>query len=464
MEQRLETQIKQAILNSKEYNALLDKLAKKTNKECEQANSEETVAVRIEFNLKEALMWHNFDFSPIREQNVKEKVRDKTVSKRIDSRFRNVICEYKKRITTDSLDENTKQLIDYIANISEQEHQPMYQYVGVLTDGIKIRFCTFSKTEPSLSPLLSLDKESFRELIKIYLSLDRKDLSSTHLLKDFSIDEKRDSATKLLARVLYHRLEKPTDKTFMLHSEWERLFQLASHNDNNLKRIKERNRVMSECFDITLKDFDSVKGLFSLQTAYTIVIKLVAYHVVSEIFFGNTNLKFSDLLKLDSQALRTRLEYIENGEIFSELGIANLLEGDFFSWFVYEGTWDIELYNAVRGCIQTLEIYDTNQSIFSKTNVHDLFNDLYQSIIPKEVRHSLGEYYTPNWLAEHVVANVEKPEHWRGLDPCAGSGTFVLKLIEEITKNPSSLNHQTLLKEVIGRVKAIDINPLAVLR
>lgn len=463
MEKKLENQIKKAILNSKEYNRLLADLADKTNRECEVANSEETVAIRIESNLKEALKWYSFDFAPIREHQVKETVRDKLVSKRIDSRFRNVICEYKKLITQGTLDENTNQLIEYISSLAKQEKQYMHHYIGILTDGRSIRFCMFTKNEARTSPLLTLNHETYREFVKIYLSLDRKDLSSTHLLKDFAISGLQESVTKKLARTLYTRLENPTEKTFMLHSEWERLFQLASKNENNNKKIKERKKAMSKCLGIPLSQFDSTKGLFALQTAYIIIIKLVAYNVVSEIFFGKTNLRFKDLLKLDSQALRTRLEQIENGDIFKDIGIINLLEGDFYSWYVYKGTWNTELYDTIRECIQILSVYDTNQSIFSKTNIHDLFNDLYQSIIPKEVRSSLGEYYTPNWLAEHVVKNTDKPQNWRGLDPCVGSGTFILKLIEEIIREDHKKTQNELLYEIFDRVKAIDINPLAVL-
>ena len=31
-------------------------------------------------------------------------------------------------------------------------------------------------------------------------------------------------------------------------------------------------------------------------------------------------------------------------------------------------------------------------------------NTLYESIIPQATRHQLGEYYTPDWLAEAIIA------------------------------------------------------------
>ena len=53
---------------------------------------------------------------------------------------------------------------------------------------------------------------------------------------------------------------------------------------------------------------------------------------------------------------------------------------------------------------------------------------LYHGLMPREIRHNLGEYYTPDWLAEHVLnelgyaGQIDK----RLLDPACGSGTFLV--------------------------------------
>ncbi len=58
----------------------------------------------------------------------------------------------------------------------------------------------------------------------------------------------------------------------------------------------------------------------------------------------------------------------------------------------------------------------------------DLFKDLYQDLFPRAMRHDRGEYYTPDWLAAHVLDQVGytgEPTQ-RLLDPSCGSGTFLL--------------------------------------
>jgi type I restriction-modification system DNA methylase subunit len=48
---------------------------------------------------------------------------------------------------------------------------------------------------------------------------------------------------------------------------------------------------------------------------------------------------------------------------------------------------------------------------------------LYESVIAAATRHSLGEYYTPDWLAGEIVdAVITDPLQQRVLDPACGSG------------------------------------------
>ncbi|MBN2577514.1 MAG: N-6 DNA methylase [Pirellulales bacterium] len=88
----------------------------------------------------------------------------------------------------------------------------------------------------------------------------------------------------------------------------------------------------------------------------------------------------------------------------------------------------------------------------------DLFQRLYQDLIPRPVRHVLGEYYTPEWLVEHVLDQLplETIPDVRVLDPACGSGAFLLGVIRRLRRlpHPETLWH---------RVRGIDVNPLAVL-
>lgn len=60
----------------------------------------------------------------------------------------------------------------------------------------------------------------------------------------------------------------------------------------------------------------------------------------------------------------------------------------------------------------------------------DLFGPLYGDLVPPSTRKGLGEYYTPEGVAERALALLEPPgDYWRGvrvLDPACGSGVFLV--------------------------------------
>ena len=145
----------------------------------------------------------------------------------------------------------------------------------------------------------------------------------------------------------------------------------------------------------------------------------------------------------------------------------NLLEGDFFSWYCSSNQWSGELGSLVQEVFKILTEYEDKRFFQSGENAQDLFRDLFPKIIPDKVRHSLGEFYTPSWLADNLINESIKlnkiGKGWKGLDPCAGSGTFVTILIKHILLETKGLSNKEKLNAVLARVKAIDLNPLAVL-
>ena len=83
------------------------------------------------------------------------------------------------------------------------------------------------------------------------------------------------------------------------------------------------------------------------------------------------------------------------------------------------------------------------------------------------MRHALGEYYTPRWLAEHVLDQVgyRGQADARLLDPTCGSGTFLLAALHRWRKNVLiSLRRDAihLAERDEYAVVGFDIHPLAV--
>ena len=112
----------------------------------------------------------------------------------------------------------------------------------------------------------------------------------------------------------------------------------------------------------------------------------------------------------------------------------------------------------------------------------DTLKDLYHAVIPRNIRHDFGEYYTPDWLARAVCEEVMDAD-WRRetiamavagqlsgpavLDPACGSGTFLYHatqlLLADAAKHPELVNSPEAQVEVVnGLVAGMDLHPVAV--
>ena len=112
----------------------------------------------------------------------------------------------------------------------------------------------------------------------------------------------------------------------------------------------------------------------------------------------------------------------------------------------------------------------------------DHLKDLYHAVIPRDIRHDFGEYYTPDWLARAVCEKV-LDEDWRKqvidaavagtivgpavLDPSCGSGTFLYHasklLLETAAEHPELKdNHAARVETVNLLVGGMDLHPVAV--
>ena len=143
-----------------------------------------------------------------------------------------------------------------------------------------------------------------------------------------------------------------------------------------------------------------------------------------------------------------------SGRGFHEAGIGGVVESDFFDWLLAsERGPDLVRRVALQASRFRLEDVQT-----------DVLKGLYESLIDTEQRHFLGEYYTPDWLAERMCAEViSDPINQRVLDPACGSGTFVFHAVRRLLSEAEQAGIST--RDAIGRacnqVFGIDVHPVS---
>jgi hypothetical protein len=144
-----------------------------------------------------------------------------------------------------------------------------------------------------------------------------------------------------------------------------------------------------------------------------------------------------------------------SGQRFEQAGISGVVEEDFFDWVIEVPGGESFVRSLARRLMR-----------FAWGDVeHDVMKVLYESVIPADQRHKLGEYYTPDWLAERMVIEVvDAPLEQRVLDPACGSGTFLFHAVRHYLEVAEAVGTppEEAIVGATRHVLGIDVHPLAV--
>ena len=143
-----------------------------------------------------------------------------------------------------------------------------------------------------------------------------------------------------------------------------------------------------------------------------------------------------------------------SGNKFDESGIHGVVEADFFDWVLEIGGGE----NFIRALARRLARFDW------KTVQQDILKVLYELVIGTETRKQLGEYYTPDWLAEKMVdETIGDPLQLRVLDAACGSGTFLFHAVRKYiaAAEAASTSLADTLDGVTKHVFGMDLHPVA---
>lgn len=456
----------QIIFDSAAYQTGVERVASNLLRECKGNPTEATIASAFERQLfyfvKTTFFGIDLNFNKEVGSN---EIKHKFIG-RMDAVSNGVVIEYKRPA-------KFSQHVDIKKAISQLEGylcQLQDDFDGIVTDGQHICFVTPDDCDYMESSIAPINRQTIDSVVRLLIGSSRKAFVSKNVLANFTLND-HSNPTYRLAQGLFAAIKRETSsRTMMLYEEWLTLFHLSDADNGKNKDIIARRRVLGEFFsqDFSSNDLD-YKALFALQTTYAIVVKLIACKVIGHIAYRENIQYFSDLSNINSEDLADFLRNLEDGYVYTTGGVHNLLEGDFFSWYCDKSQWTVELFEPIRNIISQIETYAGIAS--SRYNTLDVFKDLYMDFIPKEVRHSLGEYYTPDWLADQIVDKAItrcNNSRWCGVDPCCGSGVFVLSMIRHIIGNANPATMDTsdkdhLVDEILSRVAGVDINPLSVL-
>jgi type II restriction/modification system DNA methylase subunit YeeA len=399
---------------------------------------------------------------------------------RVDALYGHVIIEYKapgKLASASDIQRARQQVIDYIKAESRGKVE-WARYLGVIVSD-KVAFVRYdARTDVWITRgPYEIRREVVVKLVEALRGLRRKPLDADHLITDFGL---KSPLTKQTINILYRKLlGSRGPRTSLLFEDWGRLFRQATgYSPEELEELPELARELGLTGKV---NFDAL--IFSIHTYYALLMKLMAAEIVY--LYGGGKFYRSYIAELDDafsregvEGLRKALAELEGGGVFRRLlNIENFLEGDYFSWYLDE--LDGELAEALAEVSRRLSDYEIATPQLEPEFARDLLKRLYQNLVPGELRHRLGEYYTPDWLANFLLDEVGlsyenimrmgeedplKQLKIRVLDPACGSGTFLVLYISRLRRYAEERYlTDVLLGYLLTNVVGYDLNPLAVL-
>ena len=330
---------------------------------------------------------------------------------RIDALLGRTLFEFKTDLRREQHDAENK-LPDYLA---QREKETGKHFIGVATDGAiflpyELRDNKLCKYEAFITP----QPEKANELL-LWLS------------SVVAVNSDLEPNPEIVKRELGRASLAWSIARQELMSIWAEVNQ---HPDVLLKRDL-WGQLLRRVYGETISE----DTLFFQHTYLTIIAKTMAAKVL-----GVTVSEPTELL---------------SGRRFKEAGIGGVVESDFFDWLLISAK-GVDLTQRIALQAERFRLEDVQT---------DVLKGLYESLIDPEQRHFLGEYYTPDWLAEKICTEaINNPLEQRVLDPACGSGTFIFHAVRRLlaASQEAGISVHDAIEHACQQIFGIDVHPVAV--
>lgn len=348
----------------------------------------------------------------IDEIELEKKIRVAEARGRIDAFYKYVIFEVKVDIERERPD-----AIRELKKYFESRKSPS-DYIAAVTDGIKFEVYDYDPVERSPKLVRSFEVNPTVPGL-LYRQLDEL-LSAGGWIPPSSDDIVMRFGLQSLTFVRCKRI-------------LENAYRLVEKDSAVEVKFREWNALLSKVYGSAIGD----RRLFLKHTYLTLLSRAIVTMALFPSYPRNADL-YRNLL---------------TGTFFRDQGILNLAEPDFFSWPL-ETAAETAYIEIVDNLFKRLAEFDW------RNLDEDLLKMLYQELVDPSDRSDLGEYYTPDWLAELVLRDI-KYGRQSLLDPSCGSGSFLFTAIHLL--RIGGLSGGKLIKFVMNSIIGLDVHPVAVL-
>ncbi|MBY4213374.1 N-6 DNA methylase [Rhodococcus fascians] len=345
---------------------------------------------------------------------------DDGTRRRIDIEVGSAVIEVKRDLRrANVLDDAVQQLTAYVR---QQSNRFGRRYVGILTDG---RDWQLYNLDPDNNGLVLIDT--------LQVSIGTEAETLRLWLENVLATEQHIQPTP---EEIERRLGVESPAFLLDHEELTQIYVKSSKDPEVSLKRHLWARLLRTALGTSFNDDAS---LFVDHTLLVLEASIIAHAVIG----------------LDLATAENKPEQLVNGSEFTAAQINNVVEAGLFDWVLKAPEGKSFVANLTRQLRR-----------FDWSNVqHDVLKVLYESVINADTRKSLGEYYTPDWLAQKLVEQViTNPLEDRVMDPACGSGTFIFHAVRRhlAAADSSGLSNTDALASVERHVFGMDIHPVSV--
>jgi hypothetical protein len=343
-----------------------------------------------------------------------------------DSLFNKVIIEFENDLRKTG-EHAKEQLAGYL--LGQVQSGEGYNFTLIATDCLVWRVYS-----PDVSQLDKLNQIKEDELIL------NEDKDSTFILTEKNADEFYFWIDRFLfkeekLKATLKRIEDAFGHNSSTFIECYRQISAVFEDAKKYGEVQVSYEQWSKFLSVAYGSFEDTQSAFVIHTYLSMLSKVLAYEVL-------TNDDFIDEIEMKA---------ILDGTIFHKHNIRNFVDNDFYHW-IHNDKYFKKLIMSFRLISQEISNFD-----FENVD-EDILKGVYQELIDLDTRHSLGEYYTPDWLCERVVNEFRFKVSDKILDPSCGSGSFLRAAVHRLKK----LNPNISVEEINNCIYGIDIHPLSV--
>ncbi|WP_404388818.1 Eco57I restriction-modification methylase domain-containing protein [Humibacillus xanthopallidus] len=339
--------------------------------------------------------------------------------RRLDIELGHCCIEVKKDLRIGSILADARvQLAGYVQTKSQQTGA---RYVGVITDGVAWH-------------LNHLVADELREVATYTASPDEPDGLVIWLESVLATDEKIPPSPKEIR----DRLGADSPAHLLDHATLRALYEASATRPEVAVKRDLWAKLLRTAFGSA---FSESPELFIDHTLLVLTAESIAHGVVG----------------FDLTSGQLTPQDIARGSKFQDAQIYGVVEEDFFDWVL-----DVP---GGPGFITELA-RRIGRFDWSGPLRHDVLKALYTSVLPAKVREALGEYYTPDWLADRMVAECyTDPLNQRLLEPSCGSGTFLLHAVRAHLEAAETAGSTAgaAVASVVSSVIGMDVHPVSVI-